>query len=214
MVLMERDYEIMQELERWRFCLGRHLKVLADFDGTRACDRRLKKLIEAGYIERKKVLYGVPSLYTLTYKGKTLLSKPVRKDKIKIEQITHDIGVLDTAIYFIKVKGIEASKIVTEKELHRADGFGVRKHHPDFVYEQDGKYHCVEVEITLKAVKRIEKNIEDNFMTYESQTWVIPKSELKIKNVTETSKEKYTDICTIEYEEVKRYVSGLHDSSV
>lgn len=143
-----------------------------------------------------------------------MLSKSVRKDKIKIEQIAHDIGVLDTAIYFIKVRSVEASKIVTEKELHRADGFGVRRHHPDFVYERDGKVHCVEVELSLKAVKRIEKNIEDNFMTYESQTWVIPKSELKIKNVTETSKEKYTDICTIEYEEVKRYVSGLHDSSV
>jgi hypothetical protein len=52
--IVERDYEILREIDRFRHCLGRHIKMLADFDGTRACDRRLKKHIESGYIERKR----------------------------------------------------------------------------------------------------------------------------------------------------------------
>ena len=46
------------------------IKVLAGFDGQRACDRRLRKLIEAGYIKREKILYGVAGIYRNTSKAK------------------------------------------------------------------------------------------------------------------------------------------------
>jgi len=45
MNIVERDYMILRELDRWRFCLGRHIKMLTGFEGVRACDRRLKKLV-------------------------------------------------------------------------------------------------------------------------------------------------------------------------
>jgi DNA-binding Lrp family transcriptional regulator len=60
--IMERDKKVMREIDRWRVCLGRHIRELAGFTGERACDRRLRKLIEAGYIERKHILYGVPAI--------------------------------------------------------------------------------------------------------------------------------------------------------
>ena len=46
--IMERDKKIMREIDRWRVCLGRHIRALAGFTGQRACDRRLRELIEAG----------------------------------------------------------------------------------------------------------------------------------------------------------------------
>ena len=54
--LVDRDIDIFREIERWRVVTGKHIGVLADFSGQRSCDRRLKKLIEAGYLERKKIL--------------------------------------------------------------------------------------------------------------------------------------------------------------
>ena len=42
MVIVERDYQIMRDIERYRYVLSRHIKLLADFEGQRACDRRLK----------------------------------------------------------------------------------------------------------------------------------------------------------------------------
>jgi hypothetical protein len=195
----------MREIDRFRHCLGRHIKELANFDGIRACDRRLKKLIESGYIERKKILYGVPSLYTLTYKGKKLIGATLRVEKIKIEQIMHDISVIDTIIYLTKTVKISKENIVTEKQLHQADGFGVRKHQPDLVIYENNKTTCVEIELTLKAEHRLTKNISDNFAKYDNQLWIIPQTETKIRAILSDNKEKYGDsINILSLEEVKK----------
>lgn len=52
--IVDRDRLIIREIDRWRVCLGRHIKELAGFTGQRACDRRLRKLINAGYIKKKE----------------------------------------------------------------------------------------------------------------------------------------------------------------
>ena len=113
MKLVDRGYTIIQELNRWRFALGRHIRVLADFPSTRISDRRLTILTKAGYIERKKILYGVPSIYTLTEKGLKLINKPTNTVKIRIEQIIHDIAMLDSVIYFKNTQNISLSNITT-----------------------------------------------------------------------------------------------------
>jgi len=205
-VLVERDYLIMREIERFRFCLSRHIKLLADFEGQRACDRRLKILIEAGYIDRKKVLYGVPSVYYLTHKGKMLIGANKRQDKIRTEKIPHDIAVVETAIYFMQKNNIKLDEIITEKQLNSIAGFGDRKHCPDFVIEKDGKKNCVEVELSLKEKTRFEKIVEDNYLNYDMQFWIVAKSGLKIKKRLESLSEKYQNIEVIELEGVQKVV--------
>ena len=54
MELTDRDYLILGLVFRFRFCQGRHIKELAGFQGQRATDRRLRTLIDAGYLLRKK----------------------------------------------------------------------------------------------------------------------------------------------------------------
>ena len=63
--VVDRDYKIIEEINRWRVSTGRAIAVMAGFSGLRACDRRLNKLEAAGYLKRKKVLYGVASIYTI-----------------------------------------------------------------------------------------------------------------------------------------------------
>jgi len=132
-------------------------------------------LREAGFIDRKRVIYGVPSEYYLTYKGKALLGLAHKLDKIRLEQITHDIAVLDTVMYFFLKKGIPLADILSEKQLHSLDGFGYRKHRPDFVFTKGKKKYCVEVELSPKTKERFEKNMRQNFDTYEVQHWVVPR---------------------------------------
>jgi len=170
--------------------LARHVKAIA-FDGQRACDRRLKLLRENGYINKQKYLYGIPSLYTLTSKGKILLGQSPRTDKIRVDQITHDIAVLDTAIYFIFQKKIALSDITTEKQLHSIDGFSVRKHQPDFIFTFQNKTYCVECELSLKAKHRLLKNIENNFMAYDCQIWIVPNAQVKIRAILSESMHMY-----------------------
>jgi len=196
--IVERDYEVFRAVERWRVVLGRHIAELAGFTGLRSCDQRLKKLCDAGYIERKKILYGVPSIYQNTHKAKLLASLPARSEKIRVEQIPHDIAVLDTAIFFHRTKGIPWEAITSEKQLHSLDGFGTRKHRPDFVIKQEGKSYCVEVELSLKAKARLEGIIQANFMDYDFQIWIVPDKACKIYQILEDNRKQYPNMYILE----------------
>jgi len=205
----ERDMLILREVERWRVCGSRHIKFLAGFTGQRATDRRLKILIEAEYLERKKYLYGVPSIYFVTPKGKKLIQSNARPEKVKIEQIVHDMTVLDTAIYFMHKESLLLNDITTEKQLHQLDGFGIRKHRPDFIYTKNNETNCVEVELSLKSKPRFESIIKDNFINYDTQFWIVEDTQSKIKNILIDNKTIYTNTEIINLEEVKKYVNNF-----
>lgn len=205
----ERDKLILREVERWRVCGSRHIKFLAGFTGQRATDRRLKILIEAEYLERKKYLYGVPSIYFVTPKGKKLIQSNARPEKVKIEQIVHDMTVLDTAIYFMHKENLSLNDITTEKQLHQLDGFGMRKHRPDFIYTKNNETNCVEVELSLKSKPRFESIIKDNFLDYDTQFWIVPDTQSKIKQILADNQMIYANTEIINLEEVKKYVSNF-----
>ena len=203
--VMERDKKIIKEIDRWAVLQGRHIKELVGFEGQRACDRRLRKLIEVGYIKRKKILYGVSGIYRNTNDAKKIISGELAVNrKIRVEQIIHDIAVIDTAIYFNKEHGIKFDEMKTEIELHRQDGFGNRKHRPDFIFNKNDKTICVEIELNLKAKNRFEKNIRDNFENYDKQIWIVPSLDTKIARILEENKINYTDIEILELNKIQK----------
>ena len=202
--IVDRDLQIFREIDRWRVVLGRHIAELVGFTGIRACDQRLSKLISAGYIERRKILYGIPSIYSLTSKAKILASLPARTEKIRVEQIPHDIAVLDTAIYFHKLKEVPYGDMTTEKQLHSLDGFGTRKHRPDLIINRNGKSYCIEVELSLKAKSRLEAIIQDNFMQFDHQIWIVPDKSCKIYQILADNQAQFTSIHILELQEVQK----------
>jgi len=203
LVVLDRDRKIIREIDRWRVCQGRHIRELVGFSGQRACDRRLRKLVQAGYISKQKILYGVAGIYKITSKGAKLEGLGNSKNKIRIEQIRHDIAVLDTAIFFHKVREVAYSDIRTELELHRLDGFGMRKHRPDFVFKKDNKTVCVEIELALKSKNRFETIISNNFMDYDRQVWIVPDMECKIAKTLQNNRAMYTNIEIMTLEQIQ-----------
>ncbi|WP_285959219.1 hypothetical protein [Thomasclavelia spiroformis] len=179
---------------RFRFCLARHIQFLASFDGVRACDRRLKILVDNGYLNRKKIIYGIPYLYYLSKNGMRLIHVKVKDENIRIDQIHHDITTLDCLKGLIDKFNFQLDNMTTERELHINDGFGVRKHHPDLVFKKDSETYAIEVELNVKAKNRILKNIEDNYLNYDYQIWVVPLSQVKIKHILTESLNKYDNI--------------------
>lgn len=200
---VDRDYTILREIDRWRVITGKQICKVTGFSGQRACDRRLKKLIEAEYIRRNKYLYGFPGIYSLTNTGKKLIQAPSSTTKIRVEQIIHDSYVTDTAIYICGKYHIPFEDITTEKQLHRLDGFSNRKHRPDFIFSKDEKVSCVEVELTMKAKVRFEKNIKSNFENYDSQIWVVPDLKSSIAKTLIENQLIYPDILILSLDEVK-----------
>jgi len=199
--LVDRDYIIFKEIDRWRVSLGRHICVAAGFTGQRACDRRLRKLIDAGYLERKKILYGLPGIYTNTSQAKLIANLSGADAKIRVDHVQHDILVFDTAIRLYR-KGIPFSAMTTEKQLHGQDGFGKRKHRPDFIWQTKNKTICIEVELSLKAKDRLEANIKENFMDYDMQVWIVPDHDCKIARILEANKTQYPNIRIYSLQEV------------
>jgi len=169
--LQERDCEILRLVHRFRFCLGRHVQVLCGFSGARATDRRLKLLVDAKYLDRKKYLYGIPYMYTLSHRGRILLGVNKREEKIRVDRITHDINILEAVIYYV-LKGVSLSAIESEKELHVKDGFGLRKHQPDFTIQLNNQSIAVEVELSSKSKTRLEENVRENYIKYDRQIWI------------------------------------------
>ena len=210
MEFQERDREVLRLVYRFRFCLGRHIRVLCGFSGARAADRRLKLLIEAGYLERKKLLYGVPYLYLLTHKGRIFLGVNKRADTLRLERIIHDIHVLDSVIYFIHTAGITLNAITSEKEMHCSDGFGSRRHYPDFLIHTTSGKIAVEIETALKSKERLRKNINSNYLEYEEQIWIVGEVP-KIFELINGFQNEYSNIRIIQLKEVSEYVDmGKH----
>lgn len=198
--LVERDYEILRMIYRFRFCLSRHILYLTSFNGARACDRRLKLLVDSGYLKRKKILYGIPYLYYLSTNGMRLIHVNVKKENIRIDQIHHDIAILDCLKKLIEKYQFQLDDMVTERELHIQDGFGIRKHHPDIVFKKNDESFAIEVELNLKAKDRLLRNIEENYLNYDYQIWVIPNTQIKIRNILKESVNKYDNIEVISLE--------------
>jgi len=193
MVLVDRDIEIFKLVYRLGFCLGRHINSLFFcINSSRACDRRLASLIKAGYLNRKKYLYGVPYLYTLTHKGRVLIGANKRENKIRLEQIMHDIKTIDVLIHFMDKYKLSLCGFTTERELHIEDGFGGRKHHPDFIFVMSGKTIAVEIELTAKSKMRLEKNIRDNYIKYDGQIWLT--NDKKTHTLISKVADEYTNI--------------------
>jgi len=172
MVITERDKEILRLVYRFKLCPGKQIGQLVGFTGSRACDRRLTILVNGGYLTRKKYLYGMPYLYTVSHKGRVLIGVNKREHKIRLEQINHDVIVLDMLIYLKKKYEFTFDDVVTERELHIKDGFGTRKHQPDFVFNYMGKSYAVEIELTQKSKMNLEKNVRDNYLNYDNQIWI------------------------------------------
>ena len=206
--LQKRDLEIMRLVYRFRFCLGRHIKVLCGFSGARASDRRLKMLVEAGYLERKKYLYGVPYLYTLTHKGRMLVGVNKRADVLRLEKIMHDIHVLDAVIYICKKFNLAVSSIISEKDMHCSDGFGNRRHYPDFIVYTPKQMIAVEIEIALKSKDRLTKNVESNYMNFDSQWWILGDNP-KLNTLLKELQSSYSNIRVQRLEDVINYVTNI-----
>ena len=203
MELSDRDYVVFREIERWRFCLGRHVQFLADFSSQRTCDRRLRSLLAEGFLTRQIVIYGVPSVYLLTRKSKTLISASQRQEKIRLDQVVHDVAVLDIAVEIMKLLGLSLGDIKTEKQLHQQNGFGERAHHPDFIFTKDDKTYCVEVELSLKSKERLNKNLKSNFINYDNQIWITDENAIKLPRILEEYKAQYPNIKISNMKEIK-----------
>ncbi|MDD3304117.1 MAG: hypothetical protein PHP54_04290 [Clostridia bacterium] len=159
-------------------------------------------------MERRYIIYGVPGLLFVTRKAVKAFKLDYHTKEIRIEQITHDIAMVDTAIYIINQHGVDMDDITTEREIKHSNGFGNSKHDPDFIYMENNKKYFVEIELTEKSINRLQTNIQNNFLLCDIQKFVVPSDKARILVNLEKLKQSYP-IEVIRLEEVENYVKEL-----
>lgn len=205
-IMTDRDIEILKNVSKYKFLLGRQIQTIGNFTSERACNKRLKKLIDNGFLQRKRVLYGLPALYYLTIKAKIVPEVRYYKYSLNPAEINHDIAVVDTMIYFCRHLGLAPSDFISESQLHSLDGFSNKKHRPDLVFTKEDKKCCIEVEFSEKAKARFKNNISDNFHNFDVQYWVVPKEAHKVKEMIKI--ENFPTSHILEWEVIKNDKGG------
>lgn len=203
MILTERDEVIIKEVARWRGCLGRQIKEIGNFSGTRATDRRLKKLVDEGFLSYKKYVYGLAGIYQATKKAQQHFGLDTHIGTVRLDQAVHDMSVVDVYLFFKQILSLSADKFTSEKEIRHQHGFTIRTHAPDFLYNYQEQIICVEVELTQKSKERLENNVADNFVKYAEQKWVVPSSNKRVIVWLEEFKQKYPNIQIIDMGVIK-----------
>jgi len=191
---MERDILILKLVGQWQLIFSRHIKELANFNTLSGCGKRLKILTDNDYLEKQKIFYEHPYIYSLTPKSKKLIGLNKRIPKIRLDQFHHDIIVIESAIFFIKNYDISLNDIMSEKQLSRLDGFHPKKHRPDFTYKRNNNIYAVEIELNVKSFQDLEKNVCQNYLNFSGQIWIIKHNSTRIlRNLTKLQ-EQYPNI--------------------
>jgi len=209
MRVTERDKMIVWVIAKNGFMTGKQIMLMTGFGGTRATDRRLRKLIEQGWIRRDKKLYGVCGLYTVTHEGMEYfgyneLLNTTHFDKINLNEIEHNLASVDCQIWYMIKYAINEDQIICDKQLRKTKGLQVRQHVPDFVITKGNI--AVEIERTYKGKRRMMKNVEDNYKLYDAQHWFTPIARTTIRETLKEMGMRYPGIEIFNLEEVLEYV--------
>lgn len=172
----------------------------------RSCDRRIKVLIDEGYLTRQRYIYGVAGLLAITEKARVDFDIGLPVSEPRLDQIIHDIAVTDTVIYMTNVFNIPLHNIVSEKEMRNKDGFTTRAHKADFIINQGKRTFCVEVELSTKSKNRLMNNIKQNYMSYSGQIWTVPQGKIKIRDILTEANKIYSNIKIIDMEVIDDYI--------
>ncbi len=199
--LVSRDLEILREVERWRFCLSRQIYDFTSFKSKSAFYRRLKLLVDHGYLTKKRYLYGLPAIYTVTIQAYKELAIPVKSNKVSVGVLEHELAVIDCYLYFKDKYKLESNAFQSERELRNE--FTSSKHYPDIVFKKEDNDYCIEVEFSLKSPNSLERNIKENYLNYEEQFWIIKKEHYRLNKLLEGLKQSYPNIKIILWEQIE-----------
>ncbi len=170
---MKRDGELVDWLARLGACEMRHVQERYGISRSVAYEL-VARLIEGGLVERLRLLWGEPALLRATRAGIVYSGLALPPAPVSAHSWRHWSACADAALWIERNWGPEA--YVSERELARAeeerqrpiasaqlvssyDDYGLGLHRPDLVIQADGGQIAIEVELTAKAPKRLEKII-------------------------------------------------------
>ena len=162
MRLTERDRRLFQWINGHGFVTAQQAATWMDV-GYRVGSRRINRLVNAGYLQRKRFQHAAPRVHWLTQQGWEASGDHLFAPKT-INRVTyfHDTMLVDLSQMLVAETG---GTFVPERRLRAnllARGRRTRSHLPDgLLYLNDQKPIAVELECSAKAADRLRKIVTD-----------------------------------------------------
>jgi hypothetical protein len=168
-MLTVRDGELVEWLGRLGAAGVEH--VMARFGmGRTVAYRRLAACVQAGVIERARLVHGEPALYVATRLGLayTGLSQ-LEVCRVSVASVSHWRACADVALQLagegrvrsvreLRVAERDAGRPIASAIIGELPGGGAKLHRPDLVLRApDGSTIAVEVELAVKGATRLER---------------------------------------------------------
>lgn len=119
--------------------------------------RRLKRLVENGYLIHERIFHGKPGIYYPTYKGVSAAGDLMPPARVNLTDYEHDLIVVDIALHFEKKYGYWKSERELRSDKGISGGFGSKLHIPDGIIKVNDELIGIEVELTRKGKDRLRK---------------------------------------------------------
>lgn len=162
MKFQQRDGEILKWVNGFGFATADQIQKFMNV-GPTAAYVRIKKLVEAEYLERERILHGQSRIHKVTKKG-TLASGdhilPVRE--IRLGTFKHDLVLVDLGL---QLQEETNGQFIPQRQIRHDEGLsgvGQFGHIPDgYLIIDEDKPIAIELELSVKSRSRLNSIIQD-----------------------------------------------------
>ena len=162
MRFVERDGEILRWVNGFGFASADQIMRYMNVKKA-TCYTRLKKLVEAGYLNRERILHGQARIHKLTKEGILASGDHLRPTgEIRLGTFKHDLALVDLAL---DLRDATGGEFIPQRRIRHDEGLsGLGQ----FGHVADGYLHllhhdkpiAIELELTVKAKSRLNSIIE------------------------------------------------------
>lgn len=160
MLLTERDIKLMSWLNGFGYAQIQHIATWMGITPKTAY-RRMHKLVNAGYCQHQPLWFGEQGVYRLTTKGAEITNDELPELRgVNLAQAKHQLAVIGLSL---KLEKQSAGQFIPERQLRRClglTGVGQATHVCDGIWVYEDKQIAIEVELTTKGARRVNKIIK------------------------------------------------------
>ncbi len=162
MIFQERDSELLRWVNGFGFASAEQIKGWMGVGNT-AAYVRVKKLVEAGYMSRERILHGQARIHKVTKKGVLAGGDSIWPvGQINLGTFRHDFKLVDLALQLEKETGGSFKPDRRIRHDEGLSGVGQLGHIADgYLTIGEEKPIAVELELSVKSRARINSIIED-----------------------------------------------------
>lgn len=134
---------------------------------------RVKKLVDGGYLERRRVLHKEARVHWLTKQAEQVIGDDlIRLRHVNLGTYFHDLMLVDLSLFLEKTTGFQ---FVPERRLRIEKAgsiIGRNGRLPDGILITKDKPIAIELELTVKGKRRLSRILNDYAMNFEfDEVW-------------------------------------------